>query len=40
VMMLGGMGGESLGTGWGNIQAVYYGRVQRALCDLSTPRCP
>ncbi len=40
VMLLGGNGGESLGTGWGNIQAVYYGRVQRALCDLNTPKMP
>jgi hypothetical protein len=29
VMSLGGEGAEALGTGWGNIQAVYYGRVQR-----------
>jgi hypothetical protein len=40
VMELGGTGGESLGTGWGNIQAVYYGRVQRALCDPDTPLMP
>jgi len=40
VMLLGGLGGESLGTGWGNIQAVYYGRVQRALCDPETPKLP
>ncbi|HYV30321.1 MAG TPA: hypothetical protein VEO53_04330, partial [Candidatus Binatia bacterium] len=40
VMLLGGVGGESLGTGWGNIQAVYYGRVQRALCDPDTPKLP
>src|SRR5262249_8309373 len=40
VMLLGGGGGESLGTGWGNIQAVYYGRVQRALCDVNTPKMP
>ncbi|MGO9203690.1 MAG: hypothetical protein ACLQM8_24485 [Limisphaerales bacterium] len=40
VMLAGGVGGESLGTGWGNIQAVYYGRVQRALCDTSTPMMP
>jgi hypothetical protein len=40
VMELGGTGGESLGTGWGNIQAVYYGRVQRALCDPDTPVMP
>jgi hypothetical protein len=39
-MLAGGVGGESLGTGWGNIQAVYYGRVQRALCDTSTPKMP
>lgn len=40
VMMLGGVGAETLGTGWGNIQAVYYGRVQRALCDPDTPKMP
>jgi hypothetical protein len=40
VMLLGGGGGESLGTGWGNIQAVYYGRVQRALCDVNTSKMP
>jgi hypothetical protein len=40
VMLLGGIGAESLGTGWGNIQAVYYGRVQRALCDPDTPKLP
>ena len=40
VMLLGGVGGESLGTGWGNIQAVYYGRVQRALCDVHTSLMP
>ena len=40
VLLLGGIGGESLGTGWGNIQAVYYGRVQRALCDPDTPEMP
>ena len=40
VMLLGGVGGESLGTGWGNIQAVYYGRIQRALCDPDTPKLP
>jgi hypothetical protein len=40
VMLLGGSGGESLGTGWGNIQAVHYGRVQRALCNVDTPKMP
>jgi hypothetical protein len=40
VMLLGGGGGESLGTGWGNIQAVHYGRVQRALCDVNTSKMP
>jgi len=40
VMLLGGIGAETLGTGWGNIQAVYYGRVQRALCDPDTPKMP
>ena len=40
VMLLGGVGAETLGTGWGNIQAVYYGRIQRALCDPDTPKMP
>lgn len=40
VMALGGTGAETLGTGWGNIQAVYYGRVQRALCDPDSPKLP
>ncbi|MGA2864839.1 MAG: hypothetical protein ABSF95_10165 [Verrucomicrobiota bacterium] len=40
VMLLGGVGAETLGTGWGNIQAIYYGRVQRALCDTNTPKMP
>src|SRR5205823_1827946 len=26
--------------GWGNIQAVYYGRVQSALLDPSVPKMP
>src|SRR5690349_24923551 len=40
VMALGGTGAETLGTGWGNIQALYYGRVQRALCDANIPKMP
>jgi hypothetical protein len=40
VMLVGGLGAETLGTGWGNIQAIYYGRVQRALCDTTTPKMP
>jgi hypothetical protein len=40
VMLLGGVGAESLGTGWGNIQAIQYGRVQAALCDPNTPLAP
>jgi len=40
IMVLGGQAAESLGTGWGNIQAIYYGRVQRALCDPNTPLKP
>ena len=40
VMLMGGAGAETLGTGWGNIQAVYYGRVQRALCDTNTSIMP
>jgi hypothetical protein len=40
VMLLGGDGAEALGTGWGNIQAVYYGRVQQALCNVNTSRMP
>ncbi|MEW6158051.1 MAG: hypothetical protein AB1813_11500 [Verrucomicrobiota bacterium] len=40
MMLLGGPAGESVGTGWGNIQAIYYGRIQRAMVDSSTPKCP
>ena len=40
VMLMGGVGAETLGTGWGNIQAVYYGRIQRALCDANTSIMP
>jgi hypothetical protein len=40
VMMLGGTGSETLGTGWGNLQAIYYGPAQRALCDVSVPKMP
>ena len=40
LMLMGGNAGETLGTGWGNIQAVYYGRVQRALVDPDTPKMP
>jgi hypothetical protein len=40
VMLLGAASAETLGTGWGNIQAVYYGRVQRALCDPDSPMMP
>jgi hypothetical protein len=40
VMMLGGSGAENMGTGWGNLQAIYYGPVQRALCDVRTPKVP
>ena len=40
LMLLGATAGEAIGTGWGNIQAVYYGRVQRALVDPHTPRMP
>ncbi|HXJ56050.1 MAG TPA: hypothetical protein VNU68_05225, partial [Verrucomicrobiae bacterium] len=38
--VLGGSVGESVGTGWGNILAAYYGRTQRAMVDLSTPKMP
>ena len=37
---LGGRASEGVGTGWGNILAVFYGRVQRALMDFSTPKMP
>jgi hypothetical protein len=40
VAAFGGGGAEALGTGWGNIQAVYYGRVQRALCNANTSLMP
>jgi hypothetical protein len=38
--LLGGSAAESIGTGWGNLQAIFYGRVQRALCDPEVPRMP
>src|SRR5438093_12887797 len=34
---LGGRASEAVGTGWGNILAAYYGRVQRALLDAHSP---
>ncbi|MBI2947568.1 MAG: hypothetical protein HYY23_07970 [Verrucomicrobia bacterium] len=38
--MLGGTASESVGTGWGNLLAVFYGRVQRAMVDWQTPKMP
>jgi len=38
--LLGGRASESVGTGWGNILAVFYGRVQRAMTDFATPKMP
>ncbi|MFM1944295.1 MAG: hypothetical protein RI897_3277 [Verrucomicrobiota bacterium] len=38
--LMGGNAGESLGTGWGNIVAYTYGRVQRALLDPLIARMP
>jgi hypothetical protein len=40
LMAIGGGAGESVGTGWGNIQAIYYGRVQQALLDPESPKMP
>ena len=40
IMLLGGEAGESVGTGWGNLQAIYYGRVQRAMMDAHTRQMP
>ena len=37
---MGGTGSEAIGTGWGNILAVFYGRVQRAMVDTNTPKRP
>jgi hypothetical protein len=37
---LGGTASESVGTGWGNLLAVFYGRVQRAMVDPITPKMP
>ncbi|MDX1950890.1 MAG: hypothetical protein SFY81_01830 [Verrucomicrobiota bacterium] len=37
---LGGKGSEAVGTGWGNIVACHYGRVQRALLNPQTPKMP
>ena len=38
--LLGGRASEAVGTGWGNLQAVFYGRVQRALVDPNMPKMP
>ncbi len=38
--MLGGSASESVGTGWGNILAVTYGRVLRALVDSHSAKMP
>jgi hypothetical protein len=37
---LGGTASESVGTGWGNLLAMLYGRVQRAMVDPVTPKMP
>jgi hypothetical protein len=38
--LLGGRASEAVGTGWGNLLAVYYGRVQRALVDAHSAKMP
>lgn len=38
MMAVGAESGEAVGTGWGNIQAIYYGRVQEAMVRSETPR--
>jgi len=37
---LGGRASEGVGTGWGNLLANTYGRVQRAMVDSRSPRMP
>lgn len=37
---LGGTASESVGTGWGNLLGVLYGRVQRAMVDPITSKMP
>lgn len=37
---LGGRASEGVGTGWGNILSVTYGRVQRAMMHPLTPKMP
>ncbi|MBL9174736.1 MAG: hypothetical protein JNL10_14455 [Verrucomicrobiales bacterium] len=37
---LGGRASEGVGTGWGNILTVTYGRVQRAMMHPLTPKMP
>jgi len=37
---LGGRASEGVGTGWGNIVTVTYGRVQRAMMRPLTPKMP
>ena len=38
--LLGGRASEAVGTGWGNLLSVSYGRVQKAMVDAHTPRMP
>ena len=38
--LLGGEASECLGTGWGNILACFYGRVQRAMVSSNTSPMP
>src|SRR5262249_22622327 len=38
--LLGGRASEAVGTGWGNLLTVLYGRVQKAMVEAHTPRMP
>ncbi|HEY0455236.1 MAG TPA: hypothetical protein VGE41_02610, partial [Verrucomicrobiae bacterium] len=38
--LLGGSASEAVGTGWGNLLAVFYGRVQRAMLNAQTLKMP
>jgi hypothetical protein len=37
---MGGTASEAVGTGWGNLLAIFYGRVQRAMLNPQTLKMP
>jgi hypothetical protein len=40
ISLMGGRSSESVGTGWGNILGVFYGRMQRAMTDWRSLKMP